>query len=111
MADEAQLQVMEFTNLSYGSLTCLIRCLSGIVRVGDRVRLVVSDSVVEGPLVDGLTVTRIERSHDVTVPFTDPGMGAALTATGDIDVRAIRATTAGTPADQLWRRKLLLVLD
>ena len=105
MADEAQLQIHEFTHLSFGSLTCTVRCLAGVFRVGEPVRLV--SLAADRPIVDGLTITGIWRYVDL--PFVDGGMTARITATGVIDVAAVRAATHGVSQDELWRLDLRLV--
>lgn len=85
MAAAARLQISEFTHLSYGSLTCTVRCLAGVVRVGDRVRL----ASAAGPVAGGLAVSQIWRHGDL--PFIDLGMTARVTVTAAaIDVAAIR---------------------
>lgn len=104
MADEAQLQIHEFTHLSYGSLTCTVRCLAGVIRVGESVQLV--SPAANEPIVEGLAVSGIWRHGDL--PFIDGGMTARVTVTGAIDVAAIRAAAAGVPPDEVWRLDLRL---
>ncbi|GID28330.1 hypothetical protein [Paractinoplanes brasiliensis] len=108
MADEARLQISEFTHLSYGSLTCTVRCLAGVVRVGDRVRL---RSAASGSMAGGLTVSQIWRYGDV--PFIDLGMTARVTVTSApaIEVAAIKRAAEGTPAGQWHRLGFQLVAD
>ncbi|GAB2576786.1 hypothetical protein Aab01nite_12570 [Paractinoplanes abujensis] len=95
MTGDVQFQLIEFTHMSYGSLTCSGRCIRGELRVGDPVQLISFD----GPIYDNLTVSRIERYGER--PFLDLGMSAHVTVTGsgDINVKAIRAALSTRPAD------------
>lgn len=105
MVDEAQLQIYELTHLSFGSLTCTVRCLAGVVRVGESVQLV--SPAADGPIADGLAISGIWRHVDM--PFIDGGMTARITVTGAIDVAAIRAAAAGVAPAELYRLDWRLV--
>ncbi|MFI7542270.1 hypothetical protein [Actinoplanes sp. NPDC049599] len=105
MAEEAQLQIHEFTHLSYGSLTCTVRCLGGVIRVGAPVRLL--SPAADEPIAAGLVISGIWRHGDLS--FIDLGMTARVTVTGAVDVAAIRAAAAGVPADEFHRLDLRLV--
>jgi len=105
MADEAQLQIYELTHLTFGSLTCTVRCLAGVFRVGDSVRLV--SPATDEPIVEGLAISNINRHVDLS--FIDGGMTASITVTGAIDVAAVRAAAAGVPPIQVVAAGLSLV--
>jgi hypothetical protein len=107
MADEAKLQIHQFFELTSRSLSCTVRCLSGVVRVGDSVRLV--SRAADRPLAEGLTISYIEFAGDIPMEFIDLGRTALVTATGAIDDAAVRAEVAGTAPDELFRLGLLFV--
>lgn len=107
MADMATLQVHQITELTPGALSCTVRCLAGVVRVGDPVRLVVRGA--DRPLADHLTISAIEFGGGIPMEFVDLGRTALVAATGTIDEAAVRAAVAGTAPDELFRLGLLLV--
>ena len=54
------------------------------------------------PIADGLTIARIELYANMPVEFIDLGLTALVTATGTIDVAAVRASAAGAaPGEQV----------
>lgn len=113
MADVAKLQIHQFFELTPRSLSCTVRCLSGLVRLGDSVQLV-SRAAGDRPLAEGLTISYIEfggGGGGIPMEFIDLGRSAFVTATatGTIDDAAIRAEVAGTAPNELFRLGLLLV--
>lgn len=115
MADVAKLQIHQFFELTPRSLSCTVRCLSGLVRLGDSVQLV-SRAAGDRPLAEGLTISYIEfggGGGGIPMEFIDLGRSAFVTATATatatIDDAAIRAEVAGTAPNELFRLGLLLV--
>ena len=100
------MQINELVHLTYTSLTCTVRCLAGTIRVGDPVRLV--SPAAELPVVEGLTISKIEVYANMPVEFIDLGLTARVTATGAIDVAAVRASAAGAAPGELVRLELRL---
>ncbi len=107
MADAARLQIHQIFELSPRTLTCTVRCLSGLVRVGDPLRLTLG--AADRPLAEALTISHIELAGNMPFEFIDLGRTALVTVTGPIDDEAVRAGVAGVAPDELFRLRFLLV--
>jgi hypothetical protein len=107
MADAAQLQIHQLFELSRRSLTCTVRCVSGLIRVGASMRLLLG--AVDRPLAESLTVSSIRLAGNQPIDFIDTGRTALVTVTGLIDDAAVRAAVAGTAPDELFVLRFRLV--
>ncbi|MEV2203112.1 hypothetical protein [Streptomyces fradiae] len=79
MADSEMLQVYSVDTASDRSGTCIVRCVAGVVRIGD-VFTTVEDSPTTATTL--LSVEKIERYHEVFVNSFDPPHAAKVHFSG-----------------------------
>ncbi|WP_250038379.1 hypothetical protein [Paractinoplanes maris] len=108
--DEApQLQLAEIVQVTYGSLTCMVRCVAGTVRLGETVEL--RSATIDLSIAAGLTVAVIEYYDGIFMDFVDLGRTALVTVTGPIDVSALRALAPKKSPEHLREADLRLVVS
>ncbi|WP_139140478.1 hypothetical protein [Streptomyces thermolilacinus] len=79
MADPEMLQVHAVENATDHSGTCIVRCISGVVRIGDVFTTAENSPNTATTL---LSIEKIERYREVFVDFIDPPHAAKVHFSG-----------------------------